>query len=251
MNQEQKEILYGIHSVEEAILSGTEIEKIFVRKDYENETIKKILQEAYQLNIPIQKVPVQKINSITRKNHQGILAFVSNISYASLDHIIHETFRQANEPLLLLLDRITDIRNFGAIARTAEGLGFHAIIIPAKGAALINQEAMKSSAGALVHIPVCRVKNLSGTIQYLQNNGIKAVACTEKSDEILYRKSLTGPIALVMGSESEGISADVLKVCDEKVGIPMFGRILSYNVSVSMAIAGSEIIRQRMEENRS
>lgn len=246
MNQEKKEILYGIHSVEEALLSGTEIEKILVRKDNENEAIKKVLKEAYQLNIPIQKVPVHKINGITRKNHQGILAFVSNISYASLDNIIHETYRQAREPLLLLLDRITDIRNFGAIARTAEGLGFHAIIIPAKGGALINQEAMRSSAGALVHIPVCRVKNLAGTVQYLQNNGIKAVACTDKGEDSLYGKDLTGPLTLVLGSESEGISQEVLMVCDEKLKIPMFGKVLSYNVGVSMAIAGSEIIRQRI-----
>ena len=251
MNQEKKEILYGIHSVEEAILSGTEIEKILVRKDNENEAVKKVLKEAYLLNIPIQKVPIYKINGITRKNHQGILAFVSNISYASLDNIIHETFRQAKEPLLLLLDRITDIRNFGAIARTAEGLGFHAIIIPAKGGALINQEAMKSSAGALVHIPVCRVKNLAGTIQYLQNNGIRVVACTDKGEETLYGKNLTGPLTLVLGSESEGISTEVLGTCDDKLKIPMFGKVLSYNVSASMAIAGSEIIRQRIAETRS
>ncbi|MBR9998883.1 MAG: RNA methyltransferase [Cyclobacteriaceae bacterium] len=148
--------------------------------------------------------------------------------------------------MLLLLDRITDIRNFGAISRTAEGLGFHAIIIPSKGGALINQEAMNSSAGALAHIPVCRVKNLSGTIQYLQNNGIRVVACTDKGEEIIYRKNLTGPLTLVLGSESDGISAEILAACDDAVKIPMFGKIQSYNVSVSMAIAGAEIIRQRM-----
>jgi 23S rRNA (guanosine2251-2'-O)-methyltransferase len=198
------------------------------------------------MNIPILKVPVQKINSITRKNHQGILAFIATISYASLDNVIHETFRLGKDPLLLMLDRITDVRNFGAISRTAEGLGFHAIVLPSKGGALINQEAMKASAGALTHIPVCRVKNLVGTLQYLKNHGIRVIACTDKGEELLYQKNLTGPVTLVMGSESEGISQEILGVCDNIARIPMFGKIASYNVSVSMAIAGSEIIRQRM-----
>jgi 23S rRNA (guanosine2251-2'-O)-methyltransferase len=246
MSEAKKDIVYGIHSIEEAIASNTEIEKILVRKDYENESIKRILQEAYALNIPIQKVPVQKINAITRKNHQGILAFISTIMYASLDNIIHETFRQAKDPLLLMLDRVTDVRNFGAISRTAEGLGFNAIILPSRGGALINQEAMKASAGALSHIPVCRVKNLAGTLQYLQNHGIRVIACTEKAEELLYQKNLTGPLALVLGSEGEGISREILDVCNETARIPMYGKISSYNVSVSMAIAGSEIVRQRL-----
>ena len=250
MSQPTKDIIYGIHSLEEAMASNTEIEKILVRKDHENDSIKKILHEAYSLNIPIQKVPVQKINAITRKNHQGILAFISTIMYASLDNVIHETFRQAKDPLLLMLDRITDVRNFGAISRTAEGLGFHAIILPARGGALINQEAMKASAGALAHIPVCRVKNLAGTLRYLQNHGIRIIACTDKGDKLLYEKKLTGPLALVLGSEGEGISQEILNVCDEKVRIPMFGMMTSYNVSVSMAIAGSEIVRQRMDHRK-
>lgn len=248
MNHEKKDIIYGIHSLEEALSSDTEIEKILVRKDYTNESVKRILQEAYKLNIPIQKVPVQKINTITRKNHQGILAYISQIQYASLDHIILETYRRAEDPLLLLLDRITDVRNFGAISRTAEGLGFHAIILPAKGGALISEEAMKASAGALAHIPVCRVKNLTGTLQYLQNHGIRGIACSEKGEELLYQKNLTGPLTLVMGSEGAGISPDILEICDEIVRIPMYGKINSYNVSVSMAMASSEILRQRLKE---
>ncbi len=242
----QKEFIHGIHSIQEAILSDIEIEKILVRKDNTNDAIKGILQEAYRLHIPIQKVPINKINNITRKNHQGIIAFISPISYASLDNIIHEIYQQGKEPLFLLLDRITDVRNFGAIARTAEGLGFHAIIIPSKGAALINQEAMKTSSGALAHIAVCRVKSLTATIQYLKNNGIYILACSEKSDTMVYDKNLTGPITLVLGSEFDGISQDILDVCNDNVKIPMFGNIGSFNVSVSMAIAGSEIVRQRI-----
>jgi len=241
----QKEYIIGIHSIQEALLSNTEIEKILVRKDNTNDAVKRLLQDANRLRIPIHKVPIDKINSITRKNHQGIIAFISSISYASLDNIIHEIYHKGKEPLLLLLDRITDVRNFGAIARTAEGLGFHAIIIPSKGAALINREAMKTSAGALAHIAVCRVKSLKSTIQYLKNNGIHILACTEKSDDMLYHKNLTGPLTLVIGSEFDGISRDILEVCDDRVKIPMFGNISSYNVSVSMAIVGSEIVRQR------
>ena len=241
------DIIFGIHSIEEALSSDTEIEKILVRKDYENEAIKKILHRASIQNIPIQKVPIYKIDSITRKNHQGILAFISSVSYASLDHIIHETFRQGRDPLFLLLDRVTDVGNFGAIARTAEGLGFNALIIPNKGGALISKEAMNSSAGALAHIPVCRVKNLAGTIKYLQNNGIHVIACSDKANELLYKKDLKGPLTLVMGSEFDGISREILDICNDMVRIPMYGKISSYNVSVSMAIAGSEIVRQRME----
>jgi 23S rRNA (guanosine2251-2'-O)-methyltransferase len=248
MNQKKKDIIYGIRSIEEALSSDTEIEKILVRKDHSNDLIKRILHEAYGLNIPIQKVPVQKINTYTRKNHQGILAFITAIRYASLDHIIHETFRQAKDPLLLMLDRITDVRNFGAISRTGEGLGFHAIILPSRGGALINQEAMKASAGALAHIPVCRVKNMARTLQYLQNHGIRGIACTEKGEELLYQINLTGPLVLILGSEGEGISAEILEICDEKARIPMYGRVNSFNVSVSMAIAGSEIVRQRLKD---
>jgi 23S rRNA (guanosine2251-2'-O)-methyltransferase len=247
MNRAKVEIIYGTQSVKEALLSKTDIEKILVRKDNENESIKKILHDASIRNIPIQKVPLSKINSVTRKNHQGILAYIAPISYASLDHIIHETFRSGKDPLFVLLDRITDVRNFGAIARTAEGLGFHGLIIPMRGGALLNREAMKTSAGALAHIPVCRVKNLSGTINYLRNNGIQVIACSDKGKEIIYRKNLKGPVTLVLGSESEGISREVMEACNAVLRIPMLGKIGSYNVSVSMAIAGSEIIRQRTE----
>jgi 23S rRNA (guanosine2251-2'-O)-methyltransferase len=245
MIRSNQDIIFGTHALIEALSSHTEIEKILVRRDYTNDSIKKILHDASSRNIPIHKVPLHKINSITKKNHQGILAYISTINYASLDHIIHETFRQGKEPLLIYLDRITDVRNFGAIARTAEGLGFNALIIPMKGGALIGREAMKTSSGALAHIPVCRIKNPAGTIRYLQNNGIKAVACSGKGTDSIYNKNLKGPILLVMGSEYDGISQDILDRCDYILSIPMFGKISSYNVSVSMAIAGSEIIRQR------
>lgn len=244
--QADREFFFGVHSVQEALESGSEIDKILVRKDYQNQNIKDILTWAYTLNIPIQKVPKEKLNVITGKNHQGIIAFISHVHYASLDHVISTSYEQGDDPLLLMLDRITDVHNFGAIARTAEGLGFHAIIIPAKGSARLNNEAVKISAGALMHIPVCRVKSLLSTTSFLKNNGIKIIGCTEKARNSIYKANMQGPACLVFGSESDGISQELLGKVDEKVNIPMHGKVSSFNVSVSMAIAGSELIRQRM-----
>jgi 23S rRNA (guanosine2251-2'-O)-methyltransferase len=244
--QADREFFFGVHSVQEALESGLEIDKIFVRKDHQNPNIKDILTRAYQLNIPIQKVPKEKLNVITGKNHQGIIAFISRVHYASLENVISTSYGQGDDPLLLMLDRITDVHNFGAIARTAEGLGFHAIIIPAKGGARLNNEAVKISAGALMHIPVCRVKSLLSTIRYLKDNGIRIMGCTEKARNSIYKTNMQGPVCLVFGSESDGISQELLGKIEEKVSIPMFGKVSSFNVSVSVAMAGSELIRQRM-----
>jgi 23S rRNA (guanosine2251-2'-O)-methyltransferase len=241
-----REYIYGIHSVQEAIESGAEVDKIMVRKDNTNPQIKDILADAYRLNIPIQKVPKEKLNIITPKNHQGIIAFLSAVHYASLDHVISSSYGQGKDPLLLMLDHITDVHNLGAIARSAEGLGFDAMIIPSKGSARLNNEAIKISAGALMHLPVCRVKSLLSTINFLKNNGIKTIACTEKTGNSIYRTDMKGPACLIFGSESDGISNEILIKADEQVNIPMFGSVASFNVSVSMAIAGSELIRQRV-----
>jgi len=240
-----REFVFGIHSVHEAVESGSEIDRILVRKDYSNSQIKDVLDNGYKLNIPIQKVPKEKLNAITGKNHQGIIAFLSAIKYASLDHVISEAYSQGTDPLVLILDHITDVHNLGAIARTAEGLGFNAIIIPTKGSARLNSEAVKISAGALMHIPVCRVKSLLSTMDYLKNNGIRIIACTEKASDSIYLTELNGPACLVLGSEFDGISSEILKKSDVKVNIPMHGKVSSFNVSVSMAIAGSELVRQR------
>lgn len=241
-----REFVFGIHSVHEAVESGSEIEKILVRKDYSNSQIKDILSKGYKLNIPIQKVPRDKLNAVTGKNHQGIIAFLSAIKYASLDHVISDTYSQGIDPLLLILDHITDVHNLGAIARTAEGLGFNGIILPSKGSARLNSEAVKISAGALMYLPVCRVKSLLSTVDYLKNNGIRIIACTEKAKDSIYSSDMNGPACLILGSESEGISREILLKSDIQVNIPMHGRVSSFNVSVSMAIAGSELIRQRL-----
>jgi 23S rRNA (guanosine2251-2'-O)-methyltransferase len=241
-----REFIFGVHSVHEAVESGSEIDRILVRKDYSNTQIKEILNNGYRLNIPIQKVPKEKLNAVTGKNHQGIIAFLSAIKYASLDHVITDAYSQGTDPLLLILDHITDVHNLGAIARTAEGLGFSGIILPSKGSARLNSEAVKISAGALMHLPVCRVKSLLSTIDYLKNNGIRIIACTEKADESIYSSDMKGPACLVFGSESDGISREILNKSDNMVNIPMHGRVSSFNVSVSMAIVGSELIRQRL-----
>ena len=245
MKKHLNEHIYGIHPVSEAVNAGSEIEKILVRKDLENDQVKELLRLAYRLNIPIQKVPVEKLNRITRKNHQGIIAFLSVVNYASLDNLISEAFGDGRDPVFLMLDRITDVRNFGNMARTAEGLGFDGIIIPAKGAAQLNSESMSASAGALMHIPVCRVKSLISTVNYLQNNGVRIICCTEKTNDPIYEVDLTGPACLVLGSEFDGISHEILDKADQRAKIPMYGEVDSYNVAVSMAIAGSELIRQR------
>lgn len=246
MMKGDREFVFGIHSVHEAVESGSEIDRIMVRKDYSNSQIKDILNNGYRLNIPIQKVPKEKLNAVTGKNHQGIIAFLSAIKYASLDHVISDAYSQGTDPLLLILDHITDVHNLGAIARTSEGLGFNGIILPSKGSARLNSEAVKISAGALMHLPVCRVKSLLSTIDYLKNNGIRIIACTEKADDSIYSADMKGPACLILGSESDGISREVLRKSDISVNIPMHGKVSSYNVSVSMAIAGSELIRQRL-----
>lgn len=240
-----REFVFGIHSVHEAIESGSEIDRILVRKDYSNIQIKEILNHSYKLNIPIQKVPREKLNAVTGKNHQGIIAFLSAIRYASLDHVISDAYSQGTDPLLLVLDHITDVHNLGAIARTAEGLGFNGIILPSKGSARLNSEAVKISAGALMHLPVCRVKSLLSTIDYLKNNGVRIISCTEKAKDSIYASDMKGPACLVMGSEHDGISHEILKKSDIMVNIPMHGKVSSFNVSVSMAIVGSELVRQR------
>ena len=241
----KSQIIFGIHPVVEALHAGRELEKVLIQNGISFEKIRDILNECNSLNIPVQKVPIEKLNRITRKNHQGIIAFLASVTYASLENIIDSTFQKGKDPLLLVLDRITDVRNFGAIARTAEGLGFDVIIIPETGSARINEDAVKTSAGALHHIPVTRVKNLKKTLDFLSASGIRIIASTEKTENNLTNADLKGPLALVMGSEDVGIDGKLLESAHEKIRIPMYGKIESFNVSVSFGIIGYEILRQR------
>jgi len=239
------DIAFGTRAVQEALNSGREIERILLQKGVQNESFKEIIVEARRQHVPISTVPTEKLNRVTRKNHQGIIAFLSSVVYASLDNIIDECYRRGQEPLLVLMDRVTDVRNFGAIARTAECLGVHAIVIPNKGNARLGGDAMKASAGALNHIPVCREENLKRSINYLKSSGIRVIACTEKADDLLPQQDLLGPVALLLGSEEDGISEAYLKLADAAVKVSMQGQIASLNVSVAAAISLYEVIRQR------
>ena len=241
----KSDFLFGIRSVIEAIRSGKEIEKILVKKGLQGELYEELVETMKENNLAWQTVPVERINRATRKNHQGVIAFVSAITYHDLENTLIGLFEEGKNPLVLVLDGITDIRNMGAIARSAECAGVDAIVIPEKGGAPINADAVKTSAGALHNIPVCRVKNLYKAVEYLQNSGLKIVAATEKGSENYTQVDYSGPTAIVMGAEDKGVSGQVLKICDDRARIPIAGTIGSLNVSVAAGVLIYEVLRQR------
>ncbi|GAA4042986.1 hypothetical protein GCM10022409_31160 [Hymenobacter glaciei] len=242
------DMLFGLRPIQEALNAGRTLEKIFLLRGTKNSLVTDISAAARAAGIQVQLVPVEKLDNLTRKNHQGAVAFVSPIDYAPLDTIVTGLFEEGKVPFLLLLDRITDVRNFGAIARTAECLGVQAIVVPSRGAAQINGDALKTSAGALNILPVCRENNLHETIRFLQQSGVTIVACTEKADEAVGAAEVdfTGPVAILMGSEEDGISPDLLNLADVKLKVPMAGQIQSLNVSVAAGIMLFEVARQRV-----
>ncbi len=247
MNQKSsdKDIVFGIHPIKEAILADKEVERVLVQKDIKSPEISDLLHLCVTRHIPFTVVPPEKLNRLTRKNHQGVIAFIASVMYASLDHIITQTFAEGKNPLIMMLDHVTDVRNFGAIVRTAECAGVHAIVIPDRGAARLGGDAYKTSAGALGIVPICREPNLYNSLRYLQSSGLQIVACTEKTQNMMYQTDLTVPLVILMGSEEEGIDKDHLKLADHAVKIPMFGKIGSLNVSVASAVLIYEVIRQR------
>ena len=190
-------------------------------------------------------VPLEKINRLTRKNHQGVFAFISPIDFHNIEDVVPSLYEQGKNPLILVLDRITDVRNFGAIARTAECAGVDAIIIPEQNAAAINADAIKTSSGALHKITVCRTWNLKLAIQFIKESGIQLVGCTEKTQDMMYKPDYTPPTAIIMGSEEDGVSPEFLKMCDAKAKIPLAGKIASLNVSVATGVILYEALRQR------
>ncbi|MEM6359274.1 MAG: 23S rRNA (guanosine(2251)-2'-O)-methyltransferase RlmB [Bacteroidota bacterium] len=238
-------MVFGTRAIMESINAGKEVDRLFIQKQLHNPLIKELIETAKSFGVPVSYVPIDKLNRITKKNHQGAIAFISAVQYASLDNIISETYQKGAEPFLLLLDRVTDIRNFGAIARSAECAGVQALIIPSRGGGAVNSDAMKTSAGALNYISICRSNNLKKTIQYLKSSGVSVIGCTEKTDDHIHDIDLTGPLCIIMGSEENGISAEYLKLCDNKGKIPMKGKVESLNVSVSAGIALFEAVRQR------
>lgn len=241
---ESKEMVFGIRAVEETLRSGKEIEKVYFTKGQLN--LVELKETIKARNIPFSIVPEEKLNTFTRKNHQGIVCFTSPVNYCKIENVIMDAFDKGKNPLVLILDRVTDVRNFGAIARTAECAGVDAVIIPIKGSAMITSDAIKTSSGALNFIPVCREENLKNTIKYLKDSGLQVVGCTEKEGDYLYKVDLSTPTAIIMGSEEDGISDEYLKLCDQLVMIPMTGQVASLNVSVAAGVLIYEAVRQRL-----
>lgn len=230
----------------EALDSGKEIEKVYIQKNLQPFKIGEIKQLLTERGIPFQFVPKERLNKFTHQNHQGIVAISSPINYADIEVVIPGLFETGKTPLILVLDKITDVRNFGAIARTAECAGVNAIVIPAKESALINADAMKTSAGALNKIPVCRTSNLREAIKFIKNSGLQVIGATEKSNSLYFEADYSGPTAIILGSEEKGISADFLQMCTDIVKIPMVGSIASLNVSVAAGIILFETVKQRL-----
>ncbi len=245
--RESNQMVFGIRAVIEAIRSGKEIESLFIQRGLGGPLILELKTLLAEYKIEAQQVPVEKLNRVTAKNHQGVIGIISPITYYKIEDIIPMVFEKGEVPLILMLDSITDVRNIGAIARTAECAGVHAIIVPAKGSAQINADAIKTSAGALYKIPVCRESSLLQTAKFLQSSGLQLVCCTEKTNDYIYKPDYTAPTAIIMGSEDEGIGNELIRISDHLAKIPMFGEIESLNVSVSTGVILYEAIRQRGE----
>lgn len=244
-SKENNQMIFGIRAVIEAIRSGKEIESLYIQRGVGGGLLNELKMLMQEHGIVGQQVPVEKLNRITQKNHQGVIAVISPIVYQKIENIIPEIFEKGETPLILVLDGITDVRNMGAIARTAECAGVHAIVIPAKGSAQINADGIKTSAGALYKVPVCRHDNFMQTVRFLQESGLQLVCCTEKTKDDIYKPDYTCPTAIIMGSEEDGIRNEIIRISDHLAKIPMFGEIESLNVSVSTGVILYEAVRQR------
>ena len=242
---EKNEMIFGIRAVIEAVEAGKEIDKILIKKDLQGDLAKELFDLIKGRGFFVQRVPVERLNRITRKNHQGVIAFISAVSYQRLGDLIPSLFEEGKGPFIVLLDGVTDVRNFGAIARTCECTGVDAIVLPERGSVSVNADAVKTSAGALLHIPVCRERSIHSAIRYLKDSGIKVVAASEKAVTNYTRVDYTVPVAVVMGAEDTGVDADNLRLCDEMVAIPQVGNIGSLNVSVAAGVMMYEVVRQR------
>jgi 23S rRNA (guanosine2251-2'-O)-methyltransferase len=241
----EKEMIFGLRAVIEAAQAGKDIDRVLVKRELQGELFHELLEVLTMHEIPIQKVPLERIDRFTRKNHQGVLAFMSAVTYQKIEDIVPLLYEQGKNPFIVVLDGITDVRNFGAIARTCEVAGVDAIVIPARGSVRVSADAIKTSAGALHSIPVCRELNIRDAVQFLRNSGIKVVSATEKAAENYTSSSYVDPVAILMGAEDVGISPELLKISDELVKLPVFGAIQSLNVSVAAGVMMYEVIRQR------
>lgn len=244
--KQDKDFIFGIRPVIEAINSGKNIDKLMIRKGLKGELYYELMTLVKQFEIPVQIVPNERINRVTPKNHQGVLAFISPIEFQNIEQILPSLYEKGKIPLIVMLDKVTDVRNFGAISRTAECAGVDAVIIPDKGSARISADAVKTSAGALHKVPVCRVKSLTKTIYFLQDSGVQIIVATEKASDYYYQVDFTMPTAILMGAEDRGVAIEYLKICNKMVKIPVLGEIESLNVSVAASILIYEAVKQRL-----
>ncbi len=247
---DKSQVVFGIRAVIEAIESGKQVDKVLMKKDLGGELARELLSVTREYNVPVQRVPVERINKVTRKNHQGVIAFMAAVDYYHVDDIVPALYDEGINPLVVVLDGVTDVRNFGAIARTCECAGVNCIVIPECNSVSVNADAVKTSAGALNYLPVCRERNLVKAVQYLRDSGFKVMGASEKTDLNYTKADFTGPVAIVLGAEDTGISTDVLKLCDTLVAIPEFGQINSLNVSVAGGIMIYEVVRQRLNDGQ-
>ena len=243
---DKNELIFGTRAVIEAIEAGKDIDKILIKRGLQNELSRELFEALKGQLIPVQRVPIEKLNRLTTKNHQGVIAFTSAVTYQRVEDLVPMLYEEGKNPLFVMLDGVTDVRNFGGIARSAECAGAHGLITPLKNSAPVNSDAMRSSAGALSRIPVCRVGSLRNTIKALQAEGFQAVAATEKSRKLIYDADFRKPTVIIMGAEDTGISKEILKLCDEQLAIPLIGAIESLNVSAAAAVMLFEVVRQRI-----
>lgn len=244
--KENNQVIYGIRAILEGLNAGKEIEKIYLKKGLQSELYKELSTLASRKGVPVSYVPEEKLYKLGDRNHQGAVAVVSEISYITLEKLLEQVAKKTTPALLLLLDGITDVRNFGAIARTAACVGADGIIIPKNGSAPVNADAVKTSAGALYSIPVCKVDHLKDAVYYLQSSDIKIIAATEKTSQKIYDLDLNVSVGIIMGAEDKGISDAILKLADEKASLPISGTIASLNVSVACGAILYEAVRQRI-----
>jgi 23S rRNA (guanosine2251-2'-O)-methyltransferase len=243
--QKESDCIFGLRPVIEAIKAGRQIDRLLVKQGLHGLLYHELMTEVKKNGIVYQIVPVERIELVTRKNHQGVLAWLSLIEYQSISNLLPMIYEKGDDPLIVALDGVSDVRNFGAIVRTAECLGAHAVLIPEKGSARISADAMKTSAGALHSFPVCREKSIVRSIEFLKESGLKVISATEKSGIEASKARLSGPAVLILGSEEKGISRELMALTDHEVRIPMTGSISSLNVSVAAGILIYEIMRQR------
>jgi len=241
-----EDYIFGVRAVIEAVRAGRELNKILIQKGMNKELFLELKEALKGENYNLQFVPTEKLNAITENNHQGVIAYVSPVTYHNAEELIESLLEEGKKPFVLALDRLTDVRNFGAIARTAECEGVDAIIIPSKGSATVTPDAIKTSAGALNRIKVCKTDSLKDTLFYIQQCGVRLVACTEKGSVPLFETNLRGSVAVIMGSEKDGVSQDLINMSDIRCRIPMRGEIASLNVSVAAGMVLYEKLRQEL-----